>query len=612
MGQFDVNALQSMASKNGCTIQKMLEQLQNNEMLRLGNGLTLEQVQQLQADLNSGKAWGAEDVLVLNAKTKFYDGTKTEFKVPLNIDTEIPLGNTKFAQIYSSAYIKGNVVMGVPIEGGEPEVILNYGEPVQALIARGEKIIKEEADAALAAANKGWQSSAENLATVSAAGMAVTGGVAALLSREAVAEAFVNLATKAKFPKEAIAAGVEKIAGLVSELAPQGVFTPQLARVALQKGMIVASGVAFASCSEVEVDNKTEQQVKQKDYTSILNSINNGVNGIRSDIQNLRNDVNSGFDKLSANDKEIISRLDSILLLIQEFKEQEEISNAEMNALISEVNAWLECINAKQDTQIKLQITNGKAFEKFKEELFKILGDDSLDDEAKFNAILKKMGEIKDVDTSILAKLDAMFDDSKIVAAIKELSAQVAGANDMLTLIYNAIMKQGENSNAIKALLEQVLKNQGTQIKDNAAGFKAVIDAISKIPANGTVDLSNLENLMKQLVELNKANGVKLDGIAKQNDVIISILKSLGAKMDGFDAWFNKIYNKIPAGGEGGCKLDFEKLMAKLNEILNAIKDHDVKVTVDVTGEVTCNCGCTDDSGKKHEGVIGNLNDLLG
>ena len=52
--------------------------------------------------------------------------------------------------------------------------------------------------------------------------------------------------------------------------------------------------------------------------------------------------------------------------------------------------------------------------------------------------------------------------------------------------------------------------------------------------------------------------------------------------------------------------------MAKLDEILNAIKDHDVHVTVDITGEVTCNCGCTDGNGNKHEGIIGNLNDLLG
>ena len=46
----------------------------------------------------------------------------------------------------------------------------------------------------------------------------------------------------------------------------------------------------------------------------------------------------------------------------------------------------------------------------------------------------------------------------------------------------------------------------------------------------------------------------------------------------------------------------------RLEEILNAIKDHDVNVTVDVTGKVTCECNC----GKPHEGILGDLEDALG
>lgn len=374
---------------------------------------------------------------------------------------------------------------------------------------------------------------------------------------------------------------------------------------------------AFAAAAVAEMacqNDKAEQIqiVKEKDYTTLLNSIIKEIKGLRGDIDSLRSDVNSGFNKLSDNDKLIINGLDRIFLEIQNFETKFEVSQQDMKNLLKNVEAFLKQIETNQESQIELQIAGGKSFATFVQQLFDILNNKNMDDAAKFDAILNKMQEIKDVDTSILAKLDAMFDDSKIIAAIKELSNQVAGANNTLTLIYNAIMEHGKNSDAIKALLEQVLKNQETQIKNNSAGFKAVIDAISTIPANEPVDLSTLENLMKQLVALSADNGVKLDGIAKQNDIIITILKSLGAKMDGFDAWFEKIYNKIPAGGEGGCKLDFEKLMAKLQEILEAIKDHDVHVTVDVTGKVECHCGCKDSNGVVHEGVIGNLNDLLG
>ena len=50
-------------------------------------------------------------------------------------------------------------------------------------------------------------------------------------------------------------------------------------------------------------------------------------------------------------------------------------------------------------------------------------------------------------------------------------------------------------------------------------------------------------------------------------------------------------------------KLD--KIMDKLDDILAAIKDHNV--TVDVTGKVTCECNC----GQNHEGILGDLNDIL-
>ena len=55
---------------------------------------------------------------------------------------------------------------------------------------------------------------------------------------------------------------------------------------------------------------------------------------------------------------------------------------------------------------------------------------------------------------------------------------------------------------------------------------------------------------------------------------------------------------------------DLSKLFNnRMDELLEAIKDHDVNVTVDVTGKVTCECNCGNDS--KHEGILGDLNTIL-
>ena len=67
------------------------------------------------------------------------------------------------------------------------------------------------------------------------------------------------------------------------------------------------------------------------------------------------------------------------------------------------------------------------------------------------------------------------------------------------------------------------------------------------------------------------------------------------------------IANKNNGNGNDKVLLEkLDKILQKLDEIKDAIKNH--KVEVDVTGKVTCECNC----GSKHEGILGDLNDLLG
>lgn len=288
------------------------------------------------------------------------------------------------------------------------------------------------------------------------------------------------------------------------------------------------------------------------------------------------------------------------------------------------INYWGEKLSLQQEVTNNLIAKLGDNFIAKVNQLIELAGDNktSLDD-------IKKL--LNNINSNIIANGEqAHVDANAILDAIKELGINQA---ENFNAILEAINKNGENSKAIKALLEQVLANQKTLIANNREGFIAVIEAIKNIDPSKEVDLSEIENLLAQLVGIGKTNGVKLDGLAKQNDVIITILNSFKADVDDklkkannylaqLDANQKEIINflsKLSAkadeiiakmGQGSGCTLDFEKLMAKLQEILEAIKDHDVKVTVDVTGKVTCECNCN--CSQPHEGIIGNLDDLLG
>ena len=131
---------------------------------------------------------------------------------------------------------------------------------------------------------------------------------------------------------------------------------------------------------------------------------------------------------------------------------------------------------------------------------------------------------------------------------------------------------------------------------------------------------------MKDLLAQSKKNGNTLSSIDGKLDVIQltqqAILDKINAEAHKGDerytetkALLKEILDKV--GKQNGKYDDGELLKVlnnlsnlidtKLDAILKAIKDHDVKVTVDVTGKVKCECNC----GKKDEGIIGDLANAL-
>ena len=186
--------------------------------------------------------------------------------------------------------------------------------------------------------------------------------------------------------------------------------------------------------------------------------------------------------------------------------------------------------------------------------------------------------------------------------------------NRNFTAVLEAINNGVAGTDSLRDLLEKVLEKQDKNTK-------AIINAIGniKVGSGGTVDLSSLEAMVAELLKQSKANGNILSNIDAKTDVIATTTKSILAALEKEfgknDTRYKNIMNILNViANKAGSKGDDTKLLAKLDEILakldeikDAIKNH--KVTVDVTGKVTCECNCGNNN--KHEGILGDLNDLM-
>ena len=122
---------------------------------------------------------------------------------------------------------------------------------------------------------------------------------------------------------------------------------------------------------------------------------------------------------------------------------------------------------------------------------------------------------------------------------------------------------------------------------------------------NGNVVAGNkvTEDYGKQILAAVKAGNMSLENIRKLVEHIDNDIHEFEDNAKKMGEAIIEAINKKKCGGN----VDLTAVLNKLDEILEAIKDHDVNVTVDVTGKVECNCNC----GSKHEGILGELNDML-
>ncbi len=340
------------------------------------------------------------------------------------------------------------------------------------------------------------------------------------------------------------------------------------------------------------------------------------------------------------------AKLNELAMLLAKMQDQDEKFQKNILTLIenlgSEITGKLDNIIGKFDQYdfsldgveqllAKIQAQD----EKFQKEVIDLL-----------NKVVGEVGnnttELKNI-SQLLAKMEnqsAEFQ-KNVLNAIDKLGVDISKD---LTNIFNAIENGNSGSSKnIEALLEKVLEKLDTMDNNQQASAKAIIEAIGniKIDGGGNIDISSLEKMVAELIDLVSKNNGLLESIDGKMDVLnmtinaakAEIIELLGNEFDKNDARYQNIIktlNEIKAqGGNGGSYDDTEllkkldsilvildkignknyddtKLMEKLDKILEAIKDHNI--TVDITGKVECDCNC----GGNHEGILGDIEDVLG
>ena len=391
------------------------------------------------------------------------------------------------------------------------------------------------------------------------------------------------------------------------------------------------------------IDLKSSVDNIQKLIENLPTEIKNSLSGDLNAILNAINKGNVSLDKITANVEALAAKLDGILGQIKvngkTQKEIKEILEKIQSGQMQDSDKLLAMINLLKSIDFTTNEINGK--------LDKIINkfENAFPDNKDIKAALEKIEKYleqnnnkTDVTNSLLEKLLnkaqngglSQEDLQKILDAIAKNGDKIDTTNKLLekygtettvkmTEILDAIknIKSGNGTGAdLEALLDKVL----AKMDKNTA---KIIDAIGNIKVTGgKVDLKSVEAMLNELIEISKKNGDKLSSIDSRLDVLNVTTKAIeeelkkqgeanGERYDNLMALLSSMKDAI---GKGGNNFDDTKLMkalelisGNLKDILAAIKDHKVEVKVE-SGEVKCNCNC----GKNHEGILGDLDKILG
>lgn len=411
-----------------------------------------------------------------------------------------------------------------------------------------------------------------------------------------------------------------------------------------------------ASLDRAEKDRAEFKELLKENNANVIELIEQGKTIIASDsagnakldnlanaIKNLNIDMNSGIDKLA--DKLNMSTNQLIAVMKQLGYRQEQITKmtaAEILAAIKENTA-----ETKKNGEIMLVGFNnlegiikdyGAKGEAFAKDVLNYIAAVGFEMNRNFGNLIAevKAGRVSlDEIKALIAAMNKNIEQNGEAAKdntdkiLNYIAAVGYDMNRNFTAILNAINNGGKGTEKIEALLEKVLEKQDQNMNKIDTNCKAIIEAMSNIKVDGgKIDLSSIEAMLKDLLAQSKKNGNTLSSIDGKLNVIQitqqAILDKINAeahkgdqRYERADAFMTEVLDKLGKQSDAG-KYDDTKLLEALkglsnlidnntDKLLDAIKDHDVKVTVDVTGKVKCECNC----GQNHEGILDDINNIL-
>ena len=388
------------------------------------------------------------------------------------------------------------------------------------------------------------------------------------------------------------------------------------------------------------------------------------LSNITGTVETISALIEATNENITVNGQNVKSQLTAILNAI---KGGQANSEAKLDAYMEQLKGLLQTVIQQQGDQIEIDKDSNTTLKDILAKLDKVGGTT----EQKLAAILAVLGDIKSIGNEINGKLDKIinkfenaFPDNKVIKAALEKIEKYLEQNNNKTDVTNSLLEKllnkaqngGLSQKDLQKILDAIAKNgdkidttnkllekygtettvKMTEILDAIKNIKGgngtgadlealldkvlakmdentakIIDAIGNIKVTGgKVDLGSVEAMLKELIELTKKNGNTLDNIDAKMDVVNVTTKAILDKLGNVDQNVQNILDFIKknAGSYDDSKLleKLDKIMDKLDDILAAIKDHNV--TVDVTGKVTCECNC----GQNHEGILGDLDDILG
>ena len=293
------------------------------------------------------------------------------------------------------------------------------------------------------------------------------------------------------------------------------------------------------------------------------------VNKFDGDIAALIVAINAVKEAGKENAADIINAINDNSRLIQD-----EIKN--LSAQLGDLEATMK---AEFEELAGIMIANGAKLDDLKALLEAIKKDTS--------DINVNVSEMKEVQKEILEVVKSLKGD--FATQFAELIAEVKTGNMKL-----------DDLKALLAAIKDDTGNIKAELKEHTELLKKILEAIGNLDVNMTEGLTAI---------LNKITSNPGSVGMNYTEILNLILDKLGDIEGGISNNFATLFTILG----NNDNIDLDDLKAFLNEktqqIIDAINDHDVNITVDLTGEVTCNC--TGGSGGKDEGIINDLENIL-